>query len=488
MTQATSRRTFFKQGGTAALGASAAASPALLASRAADAPPNVVFIFCDQMRGDCMSGLGHPNARTPNLDRMAREGVLFDNCFMNSPVCVPSRKSVFSGRYPHEHGSLTNQGRPFLSWDDTISEHFEKRGYRTGWVGKNHTYERSELGKFDTASIRAREPFRAYNGCIPPHWHTDVYWPEEDCYPQVNSDHAIDFIRRSKDEPFFLHVSYFDPHPPYMAPADFTSRYTSANIHLPEHVPPGALSQRLEEFATAMGQDHMTRADMTETLRYYYAQIEWGVDKQVGRLMNALEQQRLAENTIVLFSSDHGDFMGTHRMVRKGMFLYDSLLHVPMIWWAPERLAKGRRTSAIAQGIDIFPTLADLSGGKPSHDLPGRSLKPFLHGGKDDDQRAVYTSAGYDDQGPEQENLTLTPDDKNAVPRHSQVMNQNMNEKYRLKMIRSQEWKFILNETHKPELYRMDGGRVEKGNVADKAEYAAVRRKLESQLSAWWAW
>ena len=341
MTEVTSRRTFFKQSGSAALGASAAAAPALQGSRAPDAPPNVVFIFCDQMRGDCISGLGHPNARTPHLDRMAREGVLFDNCFVNSPVCVPSRKSVFSGRYPHEHGSLTNQGRPFLSWPDTLCEHFQQRGYRTGWVGKNHTYKKSALDKLDTASIRAREPFRAYNGFVPPNWHTDVYWPEEDCYPQVNSDQAIDFIRKSKDEPFFLHVSYFDPHPPYMAPADFTSRYISANMRLPVYVAPGALSERLEEFATTMGQDHMTRADMTETMRYYYAQIEWGVGRQVGRILSALEQQGLAENTIVLFTSDHGDFMGTHRMVRKGMFLYDSLLHVPMIWWAPGRLAKG---------------------------------------------------------------------------------------------------------------------------------------------------
>jgi len=393
MTKATSRRTFFKQGGKAALSTSMA-SAVLQGSRAADAPPNVVFIFCDQMRGDCMSGLGHPNARTPNLDRMAREGVLFDNCFMNSPVCVPSRKSVFSGRYPHEHGSLTNQGRPFLSWPDTMCEHFQRRGYRSGWVGKNHTYEKSELAKLDTASIRAREPFRAYNGFIPPHWHTDVYWPEEDCYPQVNSDHAIDFIRKSKDEPFFLHVSYFDPHPPYMAPAAYTSCYISANMHLPGYVAPGALSERLEEFATAMGQDHMTRADMTETLRYYYAQIEWG-GRQAGR--PAVERPgaaRPGREHDLLFSSDHGDFMGTHRMVRKGMFLYNLLLHVPMIWWVPGRLAKGRRTNAIAQGIDIFPTLADLSGGKLGQDLPGRSLKPFLHGEKDDGQRVVYTSNG----------------------------------------------------------------------------------------------
>ena len=482
----TTRRTFVKK---TTLGASlAASSPALQAARPADAPPNVVFIFCDQMRGDAMSGLGHSNARTPNLDRMAREGVLFENCFVNGPVCVPSRKSVFSGRYPHEHGSLTNQGRPFLSWSGNMCEYFQRRGYKTGWVGKNHTYERSELKNLDYASIRDREPFRAYNGTVPPHWHTDVYWPEQDCYPQVNSDQAIDFIRQSKDDPFFLHVSYFDPHPPYMAPADFTSRYLSANMHLPDYVPPGALSKRFEEFSHAMGQDRITRADLTETLRYYYAQIEWGVDKQVGRLLHTLEQEGLAENTIVLFSSDHGDFMGTHRMVRKGMFLYDSLLHVPMIWWAPGRIPKNQRTGALAQGIDFFPTLADMSGGDIPSDLPGRSLKPFIHGERDADNQVIYTSTGFDDLDDEQLNLTLTPKDTKAVPRHTQVLRKHFVPKYRSKMIRNQEWKLILNESHPTELYKMDGGRVEKQNVGGQPQFASTRRALENQLTNWWKW
>lgn len=273
-----------------------------------------------------------------------------------------------------------------------------------------------------------------------------------------------------------------------MAPADFTSRYISANMQLPEYVLPGALSKRLEEFSHAMGQDRMMRADLTETLRYYYAQIEWGVDKQVGRLLHTLEQEGLAENTIVLFSSDHGDFMGTHGMVRKGMFLYDSLLHVPMIWWAPGRIPKNQRTKALAQGIDFFPTLADMSGGSIPSDLPGRSLKPFIHGERDADDRVIYTSAGFDDLDDEQLNLTLTPEDTAVDPRHTQVMEKHFAPKFRSKMIRNQDWKLILNESHPAELYKMDGGRVEKQNIADQPQFASTRRTLENQLAAWWKW
>lgn len=469
--------------------AATAAAPAFLAGQASDTPPNIVYIICDQMRGDCLSSLGHPNARTPNLDRMAREGVLFTNAFVNNPVCLPSRKTAFSGRYPHEHGSLTNRQKPLLPWNEGVLEHFVDRGYRVGWVGKNHTYEKEHFANIETASIRDREPFRAYNGMVPPHWHTDVYWPEEDCYPQVNSDAAVDFLKKAKPgEPFFLHVSFFDPHPPYMAPSDYTSRYTSASIERPPYLPADRISQRLDNFKQAFGMDRVTPAELTETMRYYYAQIEWGVDKQVGRLLDTLRQQGLAENTWVVFTSDHGDFMGDYGMVRKGMFLYDALLHVPMIWWAPGRLAGGTRTDAMAQHTDLFPTFADLSGGTPPPDLPGRSLKPYLQGQADEAEHATFTSAGYAELHPEQLEPDLAPKDEEAVPRHTQVMRRNMTAEHRTKMLRTQEWKLVLNESQPPELFHMDGGHRESPNVAGKPEHAALLRTMEKRLSAWWEW
>lgn len=488
MKNKSTRRTFLSRCARGV--AASAAAPAMLTGQAADAPPNVIFITSDQMRGDALGFLGSRNARTPNLDRMAKEGVAVVNCFANGPVCVPTRKSCFSGQYPHVHGSPTNVERPLLSWPGSLLEHFQKRGYRTGWVGKNHTFEKSELASLDFASIRDREPFRAYNSYVPPHWHTDVYWPEEKCYPQVNSDAAAGFIRDHRNgDPFFLHVSYFDPHPPYMAPARYTSRYRSSEMKLPVYVPPERLSSRLADYHRAAGFDRITRQDLTETMRYYYAQIEWGVDEQVGRLLRLLEDQGLSQRTIVMFTADHGDFMGTHGMVRKGPFLYDALLHVPMIWHAPGRIARGHRTEALAQSIDIFPTLADLSGGTPPGRLPGRSLAPFLRAEREDDpDRVIFTSSGYSEL--EEDKLVRSTErkDAGALPLHTQVLRQTAWAEHKMSMARSRDWKLIRNQTRPPELYQMNGGWVERENVAGKSEFASVRRQLETQLSAWWEW
>ncbi|MCG8648608.1 MAG: sulfatase-like hydrolase/transferase, partial [Pirellulales bacterium] len=378
-----------------------------------------------------------------------------------------------------------------LSWSGSMLEHFAKAGYRTGWVGKNHTYEKEAVKNIDYVSIRDREPFRAYNGTVPPHWHTDVYWPEQDCYPQVNSDHAVKFLDESKanGEPFFLHVSYFDPHPPYMAPAEYSSRYVGDQMILPPYVPAGDLSPRLEEFKHAFGMDRVKREDLAETMRYYLAQIEWGVDKQVGRLLRHLERSGLADDTVVVFTSDHGDFMGSHHLVRKGMFLYDALLHVPLIWWSPRLLPRGLKTSAFAQHTDFFPTLAELAGKPASGDLPGRSLVPMLRGAEPDrEHQTIFTSAGYDELGAEQLNLPLDPGDTNAVPRHTQVMRQNMNPRYRTAMVRTPEWKLVMTETRGPELYPMNGGVVERKNVADEKAHAGARAALEKKLDQWWQW
>lgn len=482
------RRSFLRQPALAAA-ASALAAPAI-AGRAADRPPNVLFVICDQMRGDALSCLGHPNARTPHLDRLAAGGVLFENGYCNNPVCVPSRMSMFSGLYPHQTGRLSNKdwGAPLLSMEGTLADHFMQRGYRTGWVGKNHTYRGSEFDQFDTASIRAREPFRQYGRFVPPHWHSDTLWREEDCHPRKNSDEAVEFINQTQaGEPFFLHVSYFDPHPPYMAPAEYTSRYCSAEMRLPETVPPGRLCERLEAYARLQKMHLFSDADLTETLRYYYASIEWGVDAQVGRLMNALGKKGLAEDTIVVFASDHGDFMGDHRMVRKGMFLYDSLLHVPFIWSAPGRIPQGERRSNPVSLIDLFPTLIEMTGGAPRGGLSGRSILAALRG-EETEHRPVFASAAHGDTPDEVIDPALNLDDPDDTPLHTRVMEKGMEPKHKTASIRTDEYRLVLNENGPPEFYDLTGRRGEGANVADRPEHAAARRGLEKQLAAWWTW
>ena len=468
-----------------------ASAPALLAAKGNENPPNVVYIICDQMRGDALGCLGNPNARTPNLDRMASQGTLFESWFSNNPVCVPSRVTAFTGLYPHQHGCLDNKtGSQIQKLDGSMLGHFKDRGYRLGWVGKNHTYEKSALRELDMCRLRAREPFRGYNGFVPPWWHSDMYWPEDECYASLNTKDALEFIDTATNEkPFFLHVSYFDPHPPYFAPAEYAARYVAADIQIPPYVAPDKLGPRLAEHQRAMHYDRFPDADLIETIRYYHASVEWGVDHQVGRILDALEAKGLTDNTIVLFTSDHADFMGHHHMVRKAMFLYDALLHVPMIWYAPGRIQANVRTKTLGQGVDLFPTLVDLTGGKIPKGLPGRSVRPWLESGGDEDDHAVFASAVYGDLPDDYfDNPEPFSDPEGDVPFHSRVQDLTWTAKSRTAMIRTREWKLILSETRDPELYHLPDGGPETANIANNPETTVIRTELEAKLHRHWSW
>lgn len=465
----------------------AAAAPAILGA-ALDTPPNVLFVICDQMRADALGAMGRSNGRTPNLDRLAAGGAAFQNCFSNSPVCVPSRKSMWTSLYPHQHGSLTNKGGEMLPLANSALGIFERRGYRIGYAGKNHAFTKAAMDSLAMASVRDREPFREYNRWVPPYWHCDSYWPAARTYANLNTDDAIGFLSARDSAPFFLTVSYFDPHPPYMAPSEYTSRYASGQMRLPEFIPPAKLSPRLEEYYRAMRFDRVTDTDLTETMRYYHAAIEWGVDHQVGRLLNHLEKSGSLDRTIVVFTSDHGDFMGEQRMAGKGMFLTDSLLRVPAIWKVPG-LRKPHRPADYVQGIDILPTLVELTGGKADPAWRGRSLKSCLEGGSIRAGRdAIFTSAGYGELSKEVLDEKSNFHAESDLPLHTRVMNDNMRAIHRTSVVHNGEWKMVLSENRPPELYRMNGGAVERENLAASPQAAPVRRQLEQRLQQFWKW
>lgn len=237
-------------------------------------------------------------------------------------------------------------------------------------------------------------------------------------------------------------MSYFDPHPPYMAPARYATRYDSSDMVLPERADPAALSARLERYARAMGFGELDRKDLAETMAYYYAQVEWGVDRPLGRLLRALAAQRLAESTIVVLTADHGDFMGDYGTVRKGMFLYDALLHVPLLWWAPGRIPTGARTDALALSADLFPTLAELTGAAPPEDASGVSVAESVLGAAAG-RSPLFTSAAYGNLAPDVLPPSLAPDDEGALPRHTQVLRPSMSPTHRTMMVRTHEWRYI---------------------------------------------
>jgi len=214
------------------------------------------------------------------------------------------------------------------------------------------------------------------------------------------------------------------------------------------------------------------------------------VDELVGRVIKALKDKGILDNTIVVFTSDHGDFMGEHRMLRKGMFLYDALLHVPFIWYAPGLVQKGLRTDTPAQGVDLFPTLADLTGGKIPESVSGRPLKKVLQGQeKDNEDTVVIASAGYSDLPPNYFDDPEKPFDSDSkVPFHTRVEKLTWKDEKRTIMARTKEWKLIKSETRPTELYRMAGGWIEWENVAEKPEFQAIRKSLEAKLEKSWKW
>ena len=225
-------------------------------------------------------------------------------------------------------------------------------------------------------------------------------------------------------------------------------------------------------------------------MRYYHASVEWGVDHQIGQILHALEKKGITENTVLVFTADHGDFMGEHHMVRKAMFLYDALLHVPMIWYAPGCIEEGLSLDHLTQNLDIFPTLLDYAGIDIPGELTGRSLKNILQGqSPDDDDFMVYASAAYSDF-PEGYWDDPEPyfDPNSPVPFHTRVENLSWKPQYKTAMARTRNWKLILSESHEPELYQMNGGYIERQNVYGQKQYSEIAEKLEQEIKAHWEW
>jgi len=445
------------------------------------------------MRGDALGILGNPNAITPHLDRMASEGVLFESYFVNNPVCSPSRMTLFSGLFPHQHGSISNKGRRLLSTTEgTLLGYARARGYRIGWFGKdNHTYRRAVLDEvLDANTSRRREPFRIYPTYIPPYWHGDSLWPEEHLFGTLTTNDAINFIGSDSERPFFVVLSLFDAHPPYFAPAAYAAHFPVADIVIPPYVDPASLSRRLAEFQQALFFGAMNNHELAATMQYYYASVEWGVDLQVGRVLQALDEQGITDQTIVVFTSDHGDFMGEYGMVRKGMFLYDALLHVPFIWYAPGRITAGGRPDGMAQGVDLLPTLIEAMGEPSPTRGPGQSLWPVLQDQASIEDRTVFAEAGYNElppdyfQSPEQPFFNPPSDDE--TPFHTRIFDIIFEPVYHTVMARTKDWKLILSETGPAELYHLGGGWTENPNIVEDPANTAVLKSLRNQIESIW--
>jgi arylsulfatase A-like enzyme len=373
-----------------------------LVTAAAERAPDVLVILTDQWNPRYLSW-DDPQVRTPNLDAIAREGMIFDACYTTSPVCVPARVSLITGLYSHNAGHSV--------WGNVLNYYvppeaapmfrdIQRAGYTTSQIGKLHwtsgpawhrefktmdDYYRalgldftvSGNGPLDNAAddsayaqyLRKLGVFETVAADMRARYIKSQYEPRaslvkpEDYHDSFHTGVAVDFIgRQAKDKPLCVVVSLHSPHPPFDAPGEFATMFEPEKLTLPGNVP---------ESMKREGQT-IDRAELRRMLANYLGKIAL-VDQCVGRLVAAMKARGTWDNTLVLFTADHGEMMGAHGMMSKGRF-YEESARVPLVVRWPGHVKTGR-TKALAQMADVYPTIVEAIGGELS---PGRFAKSLL--------------------------------------------------------------------------------------------------------------
>jgi len=397
-----------------------------------DKPLNILLITTDQMRRDHMGCAGNPVIRTPNLDRLAAGGVMLDRAYVNNPVCMPNRATIATGRLPRNHGCWCN-GVDLPDCERTIADALNARGYHTALFGKPHF--RITANRFDNVpeGIECGPAWEQHVNS--PDWTGPYYgfqyvqisvghayanlsrahlyewvkrnYPEAlehqfdwepsptgamECftprYPhQAHSSNWLgqiggDYLRkRGRDgQPFMLWVSFPDPHHPFAPPKPYDTMYDPASVPAPL-MGPEVLADKPAHFRRDYERHKQTEPQVREIIARTYGMVSL-VDENVGKLLDALDEAGLADNTVVVFTADHGDLMGDAGLVLKGPWLFEGLINVPAIWRVPGAAGAGGRTDGLFSSCDIAPTLLALAGGEVPRAMDGLAQTDLVRGGQ----------------------------------------------------------------------------------------------------------
>jgi arylsulfatase A-like enzyme len=487
---------------------------------------NILFIMADQLRWDYLSCYGHPTLRTPNIDALARRGVIFDRAYVQSPICGPSRMSFYTGRYPHSHGSTWN-GVPLKLGERTLGDHLRELGQRVALVGKTHMkadlegmmrmgvdpasqigvlaaecgfepYERFDglhpRGPYDpnpryndylreqgydgdnpwddVANAAEDEQGRVLSGWFMKHADRPARVREEDSETAWTTRRAMSFIDEAGASPWCLHLSYIKPHWPYIAPAPYHALYG------PQDVMPAVRSEAERADAhpihAAFMKERVARAFSDEKVRTHVIPAYMGliaqIDDWIGRLMQFLEARGLLEETMIVFTADHGDYLGDHWLGEKELF-HEPSVRIPLIVVDPRKRAdatRGGRCSALVEAVDLVPTFIEAAGGAvPTHIVEGRSLLPWLEAGSVQPWReAVFSEYDYSRRIARVEN---------AVPTRDAT----------LFMVFDGRWKLIHAPGFRPMLFDLQADPQELRDLGADPSQADICRRLERRLLDW---
>jgi len=349
----------------------------LLAAPAGPKRPNIVFVLMDDLRWDALGIAGHPFVKTPNIDRIGREGVQFLNNFTTTPLCSPSRASFLTGQFVHTHGVLDNTNHNELSHKlVTSGVHLQKAGYDTGYMGKWHMGMDSSprpgwnrwisfrgQGRYDDPILNIDGKEETVPGYV-----TDIF-----------TRNAVDFIRAQRSKPFLLYVAHKAVHGPFTPAARHKDLFANENIRRPasaqDTLEGKPMLQRkvgdLPPLKPGMGSpDDLIRNQM---------RCLTAVDEGVGQMYKALEETKQLDNTVFIFASDNGYIWGEHCLGDKRP-AYEESIRIPMLARYPSMIKAGAKISALTLNIDMAPTFLDLAGLAAPKEMQGRTLVPLLQG------------------------------------------------------------------------------------------------------------
>ena len=407
--------------------------------------PNILLIIPDQLRAQALGCMGNPDVKSPYLDRLASQGVLFRQTFANTPVCCPARSVLLTGKYAHKNGMVCNDLRLRES-ETTLAELLKDAGYQTGLIGKWHL----DGGKRDPGFVPPgprRQGFDFWAACECRHDHFNpVYFRDTNkpirpgkFEPEALTDVAVDFIRANRTRPFFLMLSMGPPHDPYGAPERYMKLYDSEKLTMRPNWKEGTRHAGRKEIAA------------------YYAAIT-AIDDQVGRLMRLLEDLALDNDTLVVFTSDHGDMLGSQGELLKRK-PWEESIRVPGIFRCPARVKGGRRTDALLSHVDLAPTLLSLCGVPIPQDVQGRDLSKVVSGETDKGPDSVFFQIFVPFAG------DGTPNPWRGV--------------------RTERYMFARTEAKPWVLYDLKRDPYELKNLATDADSAPILRELDARLTKW---
>jgi len=462
--------------------------------------PNLLFIWTDEQRADTMAVYGNRRIHSPNLNKLAEQSVVFENAYVTQPVCSPNRAAVMTGLWPHTCG-VTRNNIPLRRDTVCLPEMVNNGDYRTAYMGKWHLGDEifAQHGFEEWVSIedlytryytenRDRSKRSSYHHFLieqgyKPDLEDDKFsrefaarLPLEHCKPKFLEAEACDFLRRHRREPFMLYINFLEPHMPFFGPLD--------NEHDPKMVElPSSFTDPLEENEPLryrlLREYHRAKyggdADSIRKLIAKYWGLVTQVDLSVGEILKTLDDLGLADNTIVVYTSDHGDMMGAHNMVEKGV-MYSEAVRIP---WLMRTGGMGRKQHIVRNNvsqIDMAPTLLELMGVREEESLPGQSLVPLIGGsGVSEDYVFIEWNPG--------------PESVRRLKGGSRIASEEqirrVRDEHTRAVVSPDGWKLCLSDIDKCQLFDLNKDPDEMTNLFDSGKYGGVISRLRGKIHQW---